>query len=437
MISNLIVIILIIFIGEFSALSGTNHGIGTPWEGFAVGIIAFGIVLGLLYAQRRFLRRDPPLMLVNTQILAFLLFFFFVAGGQRLIRGIPWAGSYDTTIITISLALYFIGLKIATPGQSLRLMMPLFAPPLALILISEVTAGIEFPLINALIFIAAIGAILAFSSPFLVRMWGCTPLQDLELKEHLERFCQRAHFSNGGILLWKALEGSPTAAIVGILPRFRYILLTRQLIRSLSVEEIEAVLAHEIGHNYRKHLLLYPFIFLGLSISVMLATQLLAPGLYEWGQTGEEGSYDSFLMVLLPLYIVISVLYFRYVFGFFSRLFERQADLHGFELGLSSENLIGALDKVAIATGYTHLAPSWHHFSIQERIDFLKAAAADPRVIAKHHRKARISLIIYFILLAGASWIVVASLYPNLYYFRTTAEWVEEFSRMISSWING
>ena len=38
-----------------------------------------------------------------------------------------------------------------------------------------------------------------------------------------------------------------------------------------------------------------------------------------------------------------ALLYFRYVFGFFSRIFERQADLHIFQVGLDPANLIESL----------------------------------------------------------------------------------------------
>lgn len=92
-------------------------------------------------------------------------------------------------------------------------------------------------------------------------------------------------------------------------------------------------------------------------------------------------------------------LYYRIVYGLFSRLFERQADLHVFALGVPPEAMIEALDNVGIGTGFTHLVPNWHHYRIKERIDFLKQAMLDPSLVAKHHRKVWIALGIYLGLL--------------------------------------
>ena len=99
--------------------------------------------------------------------------------------------------------------------------------------------------------------------------------------------------------------------------------------------------------------------------------------------------------MFIPYAIIIAV-YFRFVFGYFSRLFKRQADLYGVQLGIPIEHMIRALDDVAIATGYTHSVPNWHHHSLQERIDFLQAVIQDPTLVEKHNRRVRLSLAIYF-----------------------------------------
>jgi Zn-dependent protease with chaperone function len=99
------------------------------------------------------------------------------------------------------------------------------------------------------------------------------------------------------------------------------------------------------------------------------------------------------------LYGCFLAIYFRLVFGFFSRLFERQADLHIFNYSLSPSYMIQALDHIGVVTGNTHDHPSWHHYSIQERMDFLQSAIQNPRLITQHHRKVKKWVIIYFILL--------------------------------------
>ena len=43
-----------------------------------------------------------------------------------------------------------------------------------------------------------------------------------------------------------------TAAVMGLIKKFRYILVTQGLLQMLEPEEIDAVIAHEIGHVKKK-----------------------------------------------------------------------------------------------------------------------------------------------------------------------------------------
>jgi STE24 endopeptidase len=228
-------------------------------------------------------------------------------------------------------------------------------------------------------------SLMTFLPFFIQSIWQCQPLEDAQLLERLERLCQKGHFKHGGIKSWIVMGDSLTAAIIGIVSRFRYIMFTKRLLNEMSPEMLEAILAHEMGHSKRKHLLIYPFILMGM----MICTSLF--------------SYHFENEVPLPVifigYLCIIGLYFRFFFGFFSRLFERQADLHVFEVGVDPQHMIEALDRIGIISNYSHKVPSWHHFSIQERIDFLQSAIHDPKIIAKHHQKVKSFVIFYFILL--------------------------------------
>jgi len=57
-----------------------------------------------------------------------------------------------------------------------------------------------------------------------------------------------------------------TAGIMGIVPRYRYILVTDSLLETLSLEELKAVLAHEMGHAKYRHLLFYILFFVGYMV---------------------------------------------------------------------------------------------------------------------------------------------------------------------------
>jgi STE24 endopeptidase len=98
------------------------------------------------------------------------------------------------------------------------------------------------------------------------------------------------------------------------------------------------------------------------------------------------------------------MLYFRFVFGHFSRLFERQADLHIFATNRPPQWMAEALDHIGRATGYSHNKPNWHHHSIQNRIDFIHQSIANPALVKQHHRLVRLNIICYFIILGLLIW---------------------------------
>lgn len=203
---------------------------------------------------------------------------------------------------------------------------------------------------------------------------------------------------------WTIMNHSYTAGIIGIVPRFRYVMFTKRLLDELSKESIEAVLAHEIGHSYRKHLLIYPVIIFGMIVTTTIFSLFFSESINEFFSLQDMLHPSPLWKMLYPLsvfipFAVILALYFRYVFGYFSRLFERQADLHVFEVGIPPEHMHQALDELGVLTGNTHHHPSWHHHSISERMTFLEKAASDPSLIDKHHRRVKKNLIVYCSLL--------------------------------------
>jgi tetratricopeptide (TPR) repeat protein len=98
------------------------------------------------------------------------------------------------------------------------------------------------------------------------------------------------------------------------------------------------------------------------------------------------------------------------------RNFERQADIHVFELFQSAHPLIKTFSKIVAASGQSADKPNWHHFSIQQRIDYLTLCEKTGSWILKHHRKVKKSIIAYligFLLLSFAAYQLTQVVYSG------------------------
>jgi Zn-dependent protease with chaperone function len=67
------------------------------------------------------------------------------------------------------------------------------------------------------------------------------------------------------------------AMITGVLPRFRYVLITDHLLDNFSEDELEAVVAHEIGHGRQHHLLIKTGSWLVLVVAITVGGALPDP----------------------------------------------------------------------------------------------------------------------------------------------------------------
>jgi tetratricopeptide (TPR) repeat protein len=107
--------------------------------------------------------------------------------------------------------------------------------------------------------------------------------------------------------------------------------------------------------------------------------------------------------------ILIFLVYFRFIFGYFMRNFERQADCYVYSLFNSAFPLISTLEKIAATSGQPPDKPNWHHFSIAERIDYLKKCEQDQIWVKHQDRKIKKSIVLYLVglLLVGGMGFVL------------------------------
>jgi STE24 endopeptidase len=271
--------------------------------------------------------------------------------------------------------------------------LPLLGATIFLDLFGENPAGTGIGAVA--VFLGIVLLTMIFLPPAIVWVWDCPPLKNDALTARLDVVCARTHFTHAGYRLWTVAEDSITAAIVGLVGRFRYILFTKKLLEKMPETSLEAILAHEIGHNKRKHLWIYPWILFGMLVFASAVSDWTFRSLNESRDIPEE----FWIYIELAAFVAAMALYFRFVFGFFSRLFERQADLYVYEAGIDPNNLIEAFQQLARALGTSENDPSWHHFSIRERINFLRETQEDRTLIGRHHRNVYICLAIFTVIL--------------------------------------
>jgi Zn-dependent protease with chaperone function len=259
-----------------------------------------------------------------------------------------------------------------------------------------------------LIFLIAI----AVAGPAIIqKFWRCKPLENGYHRQRIHNLCRKAGIEYAEILYWPILGGRMiTAGVMGLVKKFRYILITKDLLRFLEPEEVDAVIAHEIGHVKKKHLVFYLFFFVGYMLISFATFDLLVyfiiftEPIYRFishtglNQATVTSSIFSFIIIIFFL------IYFRFIFGYFMRNFERQADTYVYTLFDSALPLISCFQKIAATSGEPYDKPNWHHFSIKNRIEYLKKCETDRAWVTRQDNKIIKSIAGYLvgILLIGA-----------------------------------
>jgi tetratricopeptide (TPR) repeat protein len=137
-----------------------------------------------------------------------------------------------------------------------------------------------------------------------------------------------------------------------------------------------------------------------------LAVQPFFVNILEGGET--RGAELFYFVLSLPLLISL-VVYFRYLMGFFMRHFERQADLFSAVVMGGPLETVSSLEKIAFLSGKIRDLPSWHHFSIKERVDCLVHSLTNPDLYRRHSRFVTRCFALYLIGMAGMGYLVHVS----------------------------
>lgn len=193
-----------------------------------------------------------------------------------------------------------------------------------------------------------------------------TPLEDGELKEGINAFANKAGFQLKNIFVIDGSKRSTkaNAYFTGIGPKKR-IVLYDTLINDLTTEEIVAVLAHEIGHYKKKHILTGLFLgilqtgFLLFIFSLFVSSPALSEALGVSTPKFHIGLI-AFGILYAPLSMITGIL-----MNLLSRKNEYEADAFANSFGLG-EGLINGLKKLTrknLSNLTPHPAYVFFHYS--------------------------------------------------------------------------
>jgi len=213
-----------------------------------------------------------------------------------------------------------------------------------------------------------------------VKSWGAKAIENGNDFEEIRKELENSRTPVTAILSWPdSIMPYSTAGVIGFVRGFRYLLISPQLLKSLSATELRAVTAHEAGHLRKQHLLFYLLAF--ICLLELFAFAGSANLLLTW-----TGVLEVSGMLMGVASILSIILFIRFGIGFLSQNFERQADCHAFERhGISP--ISTALMKVSLLNGINPEQDNWHHYGIQQRIDFLSICLKKPEMLQKHHRR--------------------------------------------------
>ena len=173
------------------------------------------------------------------------------------------------------------------------------------------------------------------------------PLENEELKDRLVRLGERAGTRVRGVYQWKLSEKSKkaNAALTG-LGNTRRIILADTLLENYSTDEIEAVLAHELGHHVHKHIFKSILVQAGITFVGFAAANWVLHYAVDRLHVFETLSDFANLPLLMLVATLLSFLVLPWL-NAYSRFNERQADRYAFRSISTVAPFISAMNKLA------------------------------------------------------------------------------------------
>ena len=347
---------------------------------------------------------------------------------------IRWTAGYLARRCQVNLANYRLGLDDLPPatrslrdyaaymGFYFRINILTLVVPFLLILLAHdiVFQFLGLPRTDFNFQIVLFAAIIAIylGSPLLLRFaWKTRRIGNIDdaLSRRLRAVTDRARVRVSGIFRWDTANLAGNACITGFGLPWRYVFISDLLLENMLPPQIEAVYGHEVGHARHHHLPVFLLAAIIILMVFLLLDQfIIHVSMAEWLSTS--------------LQLLLIAAYWSLLLAVLSPFLERQSDL----LGAASVHCPGHHDSYAcpthkpaqLANGSTeptggvtdlnHICPyqSWaftsamerlaelngiplhrrniRHFSLQRRIDYIRAMTGQPQAVAQFHFRMKL-----------------------------------------------
>ncbi len=173
------------------------------------------------------------------------------------------------------------------------------------------------------------------------------PLENADLNERLQKLCERVKTRVRGVWEWKLGEKSSraNAALVGW-GNTRRILLADTLLENYTPEEIQSILAHELGHHV--HADIWRGLVLEATLTFASFYAVHRALLFATPRFGFQGMADfANLPVLMLVGAAVSLVALP-IANAFSRHMERAADRFALRMTRDREAFVSSLEKLGL-----------------------------------------------------------------------------------------
>lgn len=243
--------------------------------------------------------------------------------------------------------------------------------------------------------IAGTIAIVLIAPAIVVRVLGTKPMNSGEFRERVDELCHQMGTRVRGVRLWA--NPSANAAILGLLPWARYMLVTEPLMLGMPRHELDAVVAHELAHVRQHHVLWIVLSMLALVVALSFGQPAIATAVMNAGVT--SGIAEALSLAVVAALAILG-------FGSISRLIERHADARaavaiGHEIAAARAepithvhpagptSMAAALDRVCALNGIDRKRWGFRHGSVAQRQRVLSRLSGLPVARLPIDRKVR------------------------------------------------